>query len=70
MLELSRELGQHNILLEKALEKHNRLMLKVQRVEDHIMNKEIYNYAKVEAYIESERKSDKEKMAQQRQSFS
>jgi hypothetical protein len=29
VLELSRELGQHNILLEKALEKHNRLMVKV-----------------------------------------
>lgn len=34
------------------------------------MNKEIYNYAKVEAYIESERKADKEKMIQQKQSFS
>lgn len=29
VLELSRELGNHNILLEKALEKHNRLMVKV-----------------------------------------
>lgn len=44
VLELSRELGEHNILLEKALEKQNRLAVKVQRIEEHIMQKELYNF--------------------------
>lgn len=44
VLELSRELGEHNLLLEKALEKQNRLGVKLQRIEDHIMTKELYNF--------------------------
>jgi chemotaxis protein histidine kinase CheA len=51
VLELSRELGEHNQLLEKALEKQNRLNTKLQRIEDHIMQKELYNFGKVEAYL-------------------
>lgn len=51
VLELSRELGEHNLLLEKALEKQNRLGVKLQRIEDHIMTKELYNFQKVEAYL-------------------
>lgn len=37
VLELSKELGQHNILIEQAIEKETRLLAKVQRIEDHIM---------------------------------
>jgi len=41
---LSKELGQHNILIEQAIDKETRLLAKVQRIEDHIMQKEMYNY--------------------------
>lgn len=44
VLELSKELGQHNILIEQAIDKETRLLAKVQRIEDHIMQKEMYNY--------------------------
>lgn len=44
VLELSKELGQHNILIEQAIEKETRLLAKVQRIEEHIMKKEMYNY--------------------------
>jgi len=47
VLELSKELGQHNILIERALEKQSRLLNKVQRIEDHIMNKEMYHYEEI-----------------------
>ena len=41
VLELSRELGAHNIQIEKAIEKENRLLQKAGRIEDHIMQREI-----------------------------
>ena len=44
VLELSKELGQHNLLIERALEKQNRLANKVARIEEHIMSKEMYHY--------------------------
>ena len=48
VLELSKELGQHNILIEQAIEKETRLLQKVQRIEDHIMQKEMYNYQRIQ----------------------
>ena len=41
VLELSRELGEHNKAIEKALEKENRLLQKTKRIEDHIMQREM-----------------------------
>jgi septal ring factor EnvC (AmiA/AmiB activator) len=70
VLELSRELGEHNILLEKALEKQNRLAVKVQRIEDHIMKKELYNFQKVEAFLANQKAKDQAKRAEITQSFS
>ena len=43
-LELSKELGRHNQMIEKAIDKQNRLAAKAQRIEDHIMSKEMYHY--------------------------
>ena len=51
VLELSKELGQHNILIEQAIEKETRLLQKVQRIEDHIMQKEMYNYQRIQEQI-------------------
>lgn len=56
VLELSKELGQHNILIEQAIEKETRLLQKVQRIEDHIMQKEMYNYQKIQEQILAEKK--------------
>ena len=56
MLELSKELGQHNILIEQAIEKETRLLSKVQRIEDHIMQKEMYNYQRIQEQILAEKK--------------
>ena len=40
-------------MIEKALEKENRLFLKAQRIEDHIMTKEMYHYEQIMAKIEA-----------------
>lgn len=63
VLELSRELGEHNILLERAIEKQNRLNVKVQRIEDHIMTKELYNFTKVEAYLKQQKAKEQARKA-------
>ena len=44
VLELSTELGKHNKLIEKAMAKEDRLLAKVNRIEEKIIEKEIYNY--------------------------
>ena len=44
VLELSKELGKHNKLIEKAMIKEDRLLAKVNRIEEKMMQKEIYNY--------------------------
>ena len=49
VLDLSKELGQHNKLIEKAMAKEERLISKVNRIEEKMMQKEIYNYT----YIQS-----------------
>lgn len=47
VLELSKELGQHNTLIERALDKQARLLNKVKRIEDKIMHKEMYHYEEI-----------------------
>lgn len=51
ILELSKELGQHNKLLEKAMNKETRLIQKVKRIEEKMMEKEIYNYTYIQKKI-------------------
>lgn len=58
VLELSKELGQHNILIERALEKQNRLYQKAQRIEDHIMTKEMYHYEQIQKEILSQKSEE------------
>jgi hypothetical protein len=58
VLELSKELGQHNLLIERAIEKENRLLLKVQRIEDLIMEKELYNYQRIQEQIAAEKRNE------------
>jgi uncharacterized coiled-coil protein SlyX len=61
VLELSKELGQHNKLIEKAMEKEDRLLAKVNRIEEKMMAKEIYNYT----YIQEEIRKRREMRQQQ-----
>lgn len=44
-------------MIEKAIEKEGRLLQKVQRIEDHIMTKEMYNYQKIQEQILNEKKA-------------
>jgi hypothetical protein len=43
-MELSKELSKHNKLVEKALERQERMITKVERIETKLMHKEMYNY--------------------------
>lgn len=43
-MELSKELSKHNKLVEKALERQERMLGKVERIEKKLMEKEIFNY--------------------------
>ena len=61
VLELSKELGQHNILIERALEKETRLLQKVQRIEDHIMSKEMYHYEQIKQKLEAQKAEERRK---------
>ena len=47
VVELSKELGKHNKLIEKALSKEDRLLSKVNRIEEMMMQKELYNYTSI-----------------------
>ena len=38
------ELGKHNKLIQKAMEKEERLLTKVNRIEQQMMEKEVNNY--------------------------
>lgn len=49
VLDLSTELGKHNKLMDQAIKREERLLQKVNRIEEKIMSKEIYNYT----YIQS-----------------
>lgn len=53
VLELSKELGHHNVLIERALEKQTRLANKVERIEKHIMSKEIYHHEQIRQKLEA-----------------
>ena len=43
-MEVSKEMSRHNKLIEKALEKQERLIARVQRIEDKMKEKEVYKY--------------------------
>lgn len=47
VLELSKELGKQNKLIERAVNKSERLIQKVDRIESKMMEKEIYNYTNI-----------------------
>jgi hypothetical protein len=51
VLELSKELGKHNKLIEKAIQREERLLQKVNRIEESIMNKELYNFTHIQSQI-------------------
>jgi len=44
IMELSKELNKHNKLVEKALERQDRMLQKVDRIETKLMEKELYHY--------------------------
>ena len=44
ILEFSQQLNQHNEIIEKAIEKQERMEQKINRIEARLMEKEIYNY--------------------------
>jgi proline dehydrogenase len=44
VLEHSKELGKHNKLIERAMLREDRLLAKVNRIEEKMMQKELYNY--------------------------
>jgi hypothetical protein len=44
VLDLANELNKHNKVMEKAIEKQKQLIEKVDRIENKLMEKELYNY--------------------------
>ncbi len=52
VIELSQELNKHNKLIEKALDRQERIIEKVSRIEDKLMTKELYNYQRIQEEIE------------------
>ena len=44
VLELSKELGKHNKLIERAMLREDRLLAKANQIEEKMMQKELYNY--------------------------
>jgi hypothetical protein len=44
ILEFTTQLNQHNELIEKAIQKQERMETKLGRIEAKLMEKEIYNY--------------------------
>lgn len=55
VMELSKELSKHNKLIERALDKQERMIGKVERIEEKLMKKEIYNYEKITDAIEKKK---------------
>ena len=48
VLELSKDLGKHNKLIERAMLREDRLLAKVNRIEEKMMQKELYNYTYIQ----------------------
>jgi len=61
VIDLSKELGGHNKLIEKAVHRTDRLIQKVNRIESKMMEKEIYNYTFLQNKIASQRQMAKKK---------
>lgn len=64
ILELSEQLGMHNELIEKALEKQQRMELKINRIESKLMEKEIFNYKRNIDKVEKRRQKEMERSRQ------
>jgi hypothetical protein len=66
VLELSKELASHNVLLERAIERESRLLQKVQRIEDHIMQKEMYHYSQIQqGLLDQKRARERSKLREE-----
>ncbi len=63
-MELSKELNKHNKLVEKALERQERMIQKVDRIEHKLMMKEIFNYQKIQDEMEKRKTEEEEKRIQ------
>ena len=50
--ELSTEMSKHNKLLENAMERTDKMIQKVDRIENKMMQKEIFNYSNIQEAIE------------------
>lgn len=44
MLEIAKEINKHNKVMDKAVEKSRELIDKVDRIEEKMMEKELYNF--------------------------
>eukprot|EP00347_Sterkiella_histriomuscorum_P022171 403331430 len=58
ILEFSQQLNQHNELIEKALEKQERMEHKINRIEQKLMEKEIYNYQAIQEKLEQRKQHE------------
>ncbi len=65
-MEISEQLGKHNELMEKAMEKQQRMETKINRIEQRLMEKEILNYKVIQEKLEKrkEREAESEKKRQ------
>ena len=52
-------------MIERALEKENRLLQKVERIEQHIMSKEMYRYEQIKKKLEAQKQEERRKRAEQ-----
>ena len=48
MLEIAQEINKHNKVMDKAIEKQRELIDKVDKIEEKLMEKELYNYEKIQ----------------------
>lgn len=55
VLELSKELGKHNKMIEQAMSKEDRMLSKINRIEEKMMQKELYNYTNIQQQIKRRR---------------
>ncbi|CDW84076.1 serine threonine protein kinase [Stylonychia lemnae] len=58
ILEFSQQLNQHNELIEKAMEKQERMEQKINRIETRLMDKEIYHYKENQEKVQQRKQSE------------
>ena len=51
MLEIAKEINKHNKIMDKAVEKQKELIEKVDKIEEKLMEKELYNYERVQEEV-------------------